>query len=66
MKYYTIYKDDEIVAFGTSSQCTKMLGLKDLRQFYAFVSKARSGLRKHFAIVAEEIADEQPDDDTVL
>ncbi len=28
--------------------------LKDARQFHAFVSKTRSGLRKHYKVVVEE------------
>ena len=27
MRYYTVYKDDKIIAFGSSSQCTKKLGI---------------------------------------
>ena len=46
MKYYSVYKDEDIVAFGTSAQCTKMLNLKNIRQFYALISKSRSGLRR--------------------
>ena len=55
-KYYTVYKEnnDEIVAFGTSAQCTEMLGLKDLEQFYSFVSKTRSGLRKNYVVVVDD------------
>lgn len=56
-KYYTVYSDknDEIVAFGTSAECCKTLGYKDIEQFYAFVSKTRSGLIKHYSVVAESI-----------
>lgn len=56
MKYYTVYKEDtdEIIAFGNASQCTEILGLKDTRQFHAFVSKTRSGLRKRYKVVVEE------------
>lgn len=48
MKYYTVYREDteEIIAFGNAVQCAEILGLKDARQFHAFVSKTRSGLRK--------------------
>jgi len=55
-KYYTVYKNDndEIIAFGTASQCTQTLGLKNTRQFYAFVSKTRSGLRKNYVVVVED------------
>ena len=32
MRYYTVYKDDEIIAFGSSLECTEKLGLKNVRQ----------------------------------
>ena len=54
MRYYTVYKDDEIIAFGSSLECTKKLGLKNIRQFYALVSKTRSGLRRHYHFVIED------------
>lgn len=56
-KYYTVYRisDDEIIAAGNSEECTKILGLKNIRQFYAFVSKTRSGIRKRYAVVVEDI-----------
>jgi hypothetical protein len=46
MKYYTVYREDTevIIAFGNAVRCTEILGLKDARQFHAFVSKTRSGL----------------------
>ena len=58
-KYYTVYSDkkDEIVAFGTSAECCKKLGYKDIEQFYSFVSKTRSGIIKHFSVVVDEIDD---------
>lgn len=59
MRYYTVYRDDEIVAFGSAAQCTEKLGLKNLRQFYALVSKAKSGLRHHYSVVIEEINDNE-------
>lgn len=45
MKYYTVYREDseEIIAFGNAVQCAEIPGLKDARQFHAFVSKTRSG-----------------------
>lgn len=56
MKYYTVYSEDteEIIAFGNAVRCAEILGLKDARQFHAFVSKTRSGLRKHYKVVVEE------------
>lgn len=59
MKYYTVYKEDgdEIIAFGNAIQCTEKLGLKNIRQFHAFVSKTRSGLRKRYTVVVEEYND---------
>lgn len=57
VKYYTVYKDDEIIAFGNSQECTDKLGLKNRRQFAALVSKARSGLRRHYKIVVEDLDD---------
>lgn len=59
MKYYTVYKDEDIVAFGTSAQCTKMLNLKNIRQFYALISKSRSGLRRRYSVVVEDVDDEK-------
>lgn len=55
MNYYTVYHDDEIVAFGNAIQCTEILQLKNIRQFYALISKARSGLRQHYSIVVENV-----------
>ncbi len=56
MKYYTVYCEDteEIIAFGNAVQCAEILGLKNARQFHAFVSKTRSGLRNHYKVVVEE------------
>ena len=56
MKYYTVYlrKTDEIVAFGTSKECTEKMGLADVEQFYALVSKNRAGLQKRYVIVVDE------------
>lgn len=58
LKYYTVYRDDDILAFGTAYQCTEKLGLKNIRQFYALVSKSRSGLRRRYDIVVEDINSE--------
>ena len=44
----------KIIAFGNAVQCAEILGLKDARQFHAFVSKTRSGLRKRYKVVIEE------------
>ena len=54
-KYYTVYDNtnDEILAFGDAKQCAKKLQLKDARQFHAFVSKTRSGLRKRYTVVVD-------------
>ena len=56
MKYYTVYREDteEIIAFRNAVRCAEILGLKDARQFPAFVSKTRSGLRKHYKVVVKE------------
>ena len=61
MKYYTVYREDteEIIAFGNAVQCSEILGLKSARQFHAFVSKTRSGLRKHYKVVVEADEDEE-------
>ena len=63
MKYYTVYRDEDIIASGSSNECTKKLGLKNIRQFYALVSKARSGLRPHIFVVVEEL-DEDAEEET--
>lgn len=62
MRYYTVYKDDEIVAFGSSIECTQKLGLKNTKQFYALISKSRSGLRRHYSIVVEDMNDGDGDE----
>ena len=62
MNYYTVYRDDEIVAFGNALQCTEKLRLKNIRQFYALISKARSGLRQHYNVVVERINDKVEDE----
>ena len=56
MKYYTVYLEDteEIITFGNAVKCAEILGLKNARQFHAFVSKTRSRLRKHYKVVVEE------------
>lgn len=56
MKYYTVYREEteEITAFGNAVQCEEIIGLKNTCQFFAFVSKTRSGLRKHHKEVVEE------------
>lgn len=63
MKYYTVYREDtdEIIAFGNAVMCAEILGLKDARQFHAFVSKTRSGLRKLYKVVVEECDNEFED-----
>ena len=57
MRYYTVYKDDEIIAFGSSSQCTKKLGFKSIRSFYSLISRSRTGIRDHYAFVIEIVND---------
>lgn len=61
MNYYTVYRDDEVVAFETAYQCTEKLGLKNIRQFYALISKARSGLRQYYYVVVEKIDENTQD-----
>ena len=65
MKYYTVYHEDtdEIIAFGNAAKCAKELGLKDIRQFHAFVSKTRSGLRKHYKVVVEDYDENEEDEE---
>ena len=54
--YYGVYRKatDEIIAFGNAEQCAQKLGLKNARQFYAFVSKTRSGLRKKYEVIVDD------------
>ncbi len=61
MKYYTVYREDteEIITFENAVQCAEILGLKNARQFHAFVSKACSGLRKHYKVVIEEVDEDE-------
>ena len=63
VNYYTVYRDDEIIAFGTAYQCTEKLNLKNTRQFYALISKSRSGLRSHYNIVVENVSDTECNQD---
>lgn len=55
-KYYTVYlrKTDEIVAFGTSEECTKELGFANAGSFRSVVSKAKKGLSKKYDFIVEE------------
>lgn len=62
MNYYTVYRDDEIMAFGTAYQCAEKLGLKNVRQFYVLISKSRSGLRHHYNVVVEKVDDREEQD----
>lgn len=55
MHYYTVYRDEDIVAFGTADECLKKLKLKNIRQFYAMVSKAKSGTYGHYHVVVEDV-----------
>lgn len=43
-------RDDRIVATGTSEECTKQLGFKTVKNFYAVLSKNRSGKRHRYEI----------------
>ena len=45
MQYYTVYRGEEIVAFGSSTQCAKKLGFKSKNSFYALISRSKSGIR---------------------
>ena len=58
MNYYTVYRDDKIVAFGNAIQCTEKLQLKNIRQFHALISTARSGLRQHYNYGVEKVNEE--------
>ncbi len=53
--YYTVYnnKTDEVVAFGSAKECADKLRLKNVRLFYSYVSKSKSGLIKKYKIVVE-------------
>ncbi len=44
--------------------CAEILGLKDARQFHAFVSKKRSGLRKRYKVVVEEYVEKDDTSET--
>lgn len=61
MNYYTVYRDDEVVTFGTAYQCTEKLELKNIRQFYDLISKSRSGLRQHYYVVIEKVGENTQD-----
>lgn len=64
-KYYTVYdnRTDEVVAFGSAVECTQKLGLKDLRQFYAFCSKTKSGIRRNHSVVVEDLKASKTEDE---
>ena len=57
VRYYTVYKDDKIIAFGSSSQCTKKLGFKSIQSFYSLISRSKTGIRNHYAFVIEIVND---------
>jgi len=52
--YYTVYRnvDDTIIAFGTSEECSKILGKVDIHRF---LSLAARGKLKNYAVVKEKI-----------
>ena len=53
---YTVYRDEEIVAFGSSTQCAKKLGFKSRNSFYALISRSKSGIRDRYAFVIESVS----------
>ena len=56
VQYYTVYRDEEIVAFGSSTQCAKKLGFKSKNSFYALISRLKSGIRDRYAFVIENVS----------
>jgi len=55
-KYYTIYdaESDEVIAHGTARECAKKMNLT-IESFYCAVGRARSGKRKKYVVVEEDI-----------
>lgn len=53
-KYYTVYdaRTDDILAFGESMQCAKMLGITHA-SFYSMASRVRKGKCDKYALVIE-------------
>ena len=52
MNDYTIYlnKTDEVVAFGSSRECAKALGMSR-DSFYSMVSRVKKGKNRKYSIV---------------
>ena len=55
VQYYTVYRDEEIVAFGSSTQCAKKLGFKSKNSFYALISRSKSGIRDRYEYYQEAL-----------
>lgn len=53
--YYTVYlaETDEIVAFGSASECAKQMG-KSILGFHSLVSKNRLGKHHKYVIVIDD------------
>lgn len=43
-------KTDQVVAVGTSDECTAQLGFKSRKTFYSILSKNRSGQRNRYEV----------------
>lgn len=54
-KYYTVYdsRTDDVLAFGESMQCAKMLGITHA-SFYSMTSRVRAGKCDKYALVIEQ------------
>jgi hypothetical protein len=63
LKYYTVYlsSTDEVIAYGTSIQCAKKMNMT-IGSFYCAVDRSRSGKRKKYVFIEEEITAKEYDE----
>lgn len=56
-QYYTVWlsKNDELVASGTSGECTQQLGFVNRNTFFCTVKNVRAGKNKKYVIVQEDL-----------
>ncbi len=66
MKYYTVYdaNTDELITHGTAKECAEKMNLT-IESFYCAVGRARSGKRKKYTVVEEDVDPRDIDRDYV-
>lgn len=60
-KLYAVYDavSDELLAFGTSEECTRLLGIKNIATFYEICSRVFRGKNVKYAIVVMDDSEEE-------